>query len=126
MAEGLLHAIDPSLDVASAGTFPALQVHPLAVTVMRERGIDISRARPKHVDLFVHRSFDFIITVCDNARESCPVFTGTVGRTLHLPFEDPSFATGTEEQRLGEFRRIRDEIDARFRQFHATDLAHPL
>jgi arsenate reductase (thioredoxin) len=123
MAEGFLKSFDPSLEVESAGTSPAGQVHPFAVKVMSEAGIDISRARPKSVDRFLDKSFDYVITVCDHARETCPVFTGEVKNNLHLGFKDPLEASGTEEQILSEFRRIRDGIKEAFERFYMNSLA---
>lgn len=120
MAEGFLRSFDPDLEVHSAGTRPADSVHPLAVTVMKESGIDLSAAEPKSVDRFLHQTFDYVITVCDGARESCPVFSGAVTHRLHMGFDDPAAATGTREQILSEFRRIRDEISSRFHEFHST------
>ncbi|RMF60035.1 MAG: arsenate reductase ArsC [Calditrichaeota bacterium] len=122
MAEGFLKSFDPNLRVYSAGTAPADRVHPKAVQVMREVGIDISGHRPRSVDEFLHQPFDYVITVCDAARESCPVFTGAVGKQLHLGFEDPAQATGTEEEVLAVFRRIRDEIQTRFKEFYEKNL----
>ena len=118
MAEGFLKSWDPDLEVYSAGTLPADEVHPLAVRVMREVGVDISSGYPKDVERFVSQPFDFVITVCDHARETCPVFSGRVRERLHLGFEDPAEATGTEEELLAVFRRVRDEIQAAFRKFY--------
>jgi arsenate reductase len=117
MAEGFLKSFDPSLEVHSAGTRPSGAVHPLAVRVMREAGIDLSAYLPKNLDAFLDRPFDYVITVCDNAKESCPIFTGAVRHRLHIGFDDPAEATGSEEEVLAVFRRVRDEIAARFRQF---------
>ena len=122
MAEAFLQAIDPKLQVTSAGTNPGKTVNPYAVKVMKEVGIDISRRQPKSVDLFLNDPFDYVITVCDNARETCPVFSGKVKNKLHLGFPDPAEATGTEEEILSEFRRIRDAIQASFRQFYLQSL----
>ena len=118
MAEGFLKSFDPELDVYSAGTNPSNRVHPLAVKVMQEAGIDISRGYPKDVDQFLDRSFDYVITVCDNARETCPVFLGDVKEQLHIGFEDPAEATGTEAQVLEIFRKVRDEINRDFYKFY--------
>jgi arsenate reductase len=118
MAEGFLRSFDSSLEVFSAGTKPALSVHPLAVKVMNEEWIDISRNMPKSVDEFLGRPFDYVITVCDGANESCPVFTGKVEHRLHIGFDDPAEATGTKEEILAVFRRVRDEINVRFRKFY--------
>ncbi len=117
MAEGIVKALDRRVDVVSAGTNPASHVHPLAVRVMRESGIDISGAAPKHVDHFLGQEFDYVITVCDRARETCPVFTGKVKHRLHHDFEDPSEFRGTDQEVLAEFRRVRDEIRDYFVKF---------
>jgi arsenate reductase len=125
MAEGFLRSFD-SLEVYSAGTDPAARVHPRAVQVMRETGIDISSHRPKMVDEFLSRNFDFVITVCDNAKENCPVFIGDVKQRLHIGFEDPAEATGTEEEVLGVFRTVRDQIRERMHQFYREHIMiHP-
>ncbi|MEJ2048527.1 MAG: arsenate reductase ArsC [Calditrichota bacterium] len=118
MAEGFLKSFDPELDVYSAGTKPSDSIHPRAVQVMREVGIDISRGNPKDVNRFLNQSFDYVVTVCDNARETCPVFPGEVKRQLHIGFEDPAQATGTEEQVLELFRKVRDEIKRDFYKFY--------
>jgi len=122
MAEGFLKSFDNELDVFSAGTEPSKKVHPKAVQVMQEAGIDISKKIPKAVDKFLNYSFDYVITVCDNAKETCPVFSGNVGEKLHIGFKDPADATGTEEKILLEFRKIRDEIKADFMAFYLNKL----
>jgi arsenate reductase len=109
MAEGLLrHDAGDRFEVESAGTRPSV-VRAEAVAVMSELGIDISGHRSKHVDEFAGQRFDYVLTVCDNARESCPIFSGG-GVRLHRNFEDPAARDGTEEERLALFRRVRDEI----------------
>jgi arsenate reductase len=109
MAEGLLrHDGGEGFEVESAGTNPG-SVRPEAIAVMRELGIDIGRQRSKHVREFEGEYFDLVITVCDQAKESCPVFPGVTER-LHQGFEDPAAATGSEEERLAVFRRVRDEL----------------
>ena len=109
MAEGLLeHDAGDRFEVESAGTRPG-HVRPEAIDVMKELGIDISGHRSKHVDEFQDQSFDFVLTVCDNAKENCPVFPGH-SRRFHQGFEDPAALQGTEEERLALFRRVRDEI----------------
>jgi arsenate reductase len=118
MAEGFLKSFDSKLEVYSAGTKPAERVNPKAIQVMQEMGIDISKNYPKDVEQFVNESFDYVITVCDNAKETCPVFTGKVGQQLHIGFEDPAEATGTEEEVLAVFRRVRDEIKEKFWEFY--------
>ena len=108
MAEGLLrHDAGDRFEVFSAGTRPS-QVRPEAITVMRELGIDISDHRSKSVDEFANQSFDYVLTVCDNAKESCPIFPGQAIR-IHQSFEDPAELQGSNEERLL-FRRIRDEL----------------
>ena len=114
MAEALLRSMDTTVEVHSAGTHPAERVHPAAVTAMSELGIDIAGARPKSVDQFLDQSFDCVITVCGHANETCPVFRGTVGRRLHIGFDDPAAVTGTEQEVLDAFRRVRDQIRDQF------------
>jgi arsenate reductase len=109
MAEGLLrHDAGERFEVESAGTNPS-HVRTEAVAVMRELGIDISGHRSKHVDEFAGQRFDYVLTVCDNAKESCPIFPGTT-TTINHNFEDPAALQGTEQERLALFRRVRDEI----------------
>ena len=116
MAEGWLrHYAGDRVDVSSAGTKPA-GLNPTAVSVMDEAGVDISRQRSKHLDELFNHDFLFVITVCDAAREACPVFPGALYQ-LHWSFDDPAAATGTEEERLAVFRRVRDEIRVLVQQF---------
>ncbi|MGH2575241.1 MAG: arsenate reductase ArsC [Ignavibacteria bacterium] len=122
MAEGFLKSSDKELEVYSAGTFPALRVSPIAVDVMREIGIDISSYKPKNVNLFLNKAFDYVITVCDNAKETCPVFTGEVKNRLHIGFDDPAEAVGAYEEILSVYRRVRDEIKERFNDLYETVL----
>ncbi len=122
MAEGFLKFFDHGLEVYSAGTAPSQAVHPKAIQVMQELNIDISKGKPKNVDKFTGQTFDYVITVCDDAREACPVFTGKVGYQLHIGFEDPAIATGTEEEVLEVFRRIRNEIQRDFSKFYQDHL----
>ena len=117
MAEGFLKSFDPDLEVMSAGTAPSDQVHPKAVEVMQELGIDLSGHHPQKVDEYLADSFDYVITVCGHAKENCPVFLGDVKQHLHIGFEDPAEARGTEEEILNEFRRIRDEIRKRMQTY---------
>ncbi len=118
MAEGLLKSFDLGLEVYSAGTLPSGAVHPKAIQVMDEIGIDISGGKPKSVSEFLKTPFDYVITVCDGAKESCPVFIGEVAHRLHIGFEDPADATGTEQETLSIFRKVRDEIKHDFREFY--------
>ena len=122
MAEGFLRSFDKSLEIFSAGTNPAEAVHPLAVKVMREEWIDLSLSKPKSVDEFLDRSFDYVITVCDGANETCPTFSGKVGERLHIGFDDPAEAKGSNDEVLAVFRRVRNEINMRFRQFYNENL----
>jgi arsenate reductase len=116
MAEGLLrHDAGELFDVESAGTKPGA-VRPEAIAAMKEIGIDISGHRSKHVDEFAGQPFDVVITVCDNARESCPLYFGTA-RRLHHSFDDPAALDGLEEERLALFRRVRDELREYLREF---------
>lgn len=112
MAEGLMRAaLAGDAEVFSAGTKPSL-VRPEAIAVMSELGIDLSGHRSKSVDEFAGQEFDYVITVCDNAAEACPVFPGKTQR-LHWPFEDPAGVTGSESERQAAFRKVRDQIRAR-------------
>jgi arsenate reductase len=120
MAEGFLRHFDKHLHVRSAGTNPSAHIHPIAVQVMAEIGIDISEGQPENVDRYLHEKWDYVITVCDNARESCPLFFGKVKHQLHIGFEDPAEARGTEEEVFAVFRRVRDEIRQDFYNFYKT------
>ena len=122
MAEGILKKIKPEWEVFSAGTEPASAVSRRAISVMLEAGIDISRNTPKSVDRFLSQSFDHVITVCDHANETCPVFLGKVKHRLHIGFEDPSNAIGTDDFIWGEFRRVRDDIKKQFYKFYSENL----
>lgn len=110
MAEGWLRQLaGDRFEALSAGAKPAGFVHPLAIRVMAEVGVDISQQRSKSIEEFSGQPLDVLITVCDHAREACPTFTAAVER-LHWSFDDPANATGTEEEKLAVFRRVRDEI----------------
>ena len=122
MAEGFLRSIGPELEVFSAGTHPAKEVNLNSVIVMKEIDIDITSQFPKDVSIYIKDSFDYVITVCDNAKESCPVFTGKVKKQLHLGFVDPAEAKGSKEKILNEYREIRDEIRSAFRHLYETKL----
>ena len=125
MAEGLLRAMaNDIVEVGSAGVSPS-SVRPEAVAVMRERGIDISGHCSRAVDEFTDEQFDYVITVCDNAREYCPIFPGEA-KLIHWSFDDPASADGDEAARLIVFRRVRDEIEARLRLFLAELKQSPL
>ena len=113
MAEGWINGLlGDRWEARSAGTRPSERVHPMAVRVMAEVGIDISKGRPEQVGAYLDEEWDLVVTVCDSAKESCPVFPKPVEQ-LHVSFEDPAEAEGDDEERLGFFRRIRDEIRKR-------------
>lgn len=122
MAEGLLKSFDENLEVFSAGTKPSDNVNPKAIQVMKEIGIDISSGIPEDVDKYLSQEFDYVITVCDNAKESCPVFIGNVKHQLHIGFEDPADATGTDEEIIAVFRKVRDEIKRDFYEFYKKEI----
>jgi arsenate reductase len=122
MAHGFLQSFDRNIEVYSAGTEPASLVNQTAVKVMQEVGVDISKHIPKLVDIYLKDEWDYVITVCDNAKETCPVFFGKVKHRLHMGFEDPSHATGTNEYILSEFRRVRDEIKKSFYTLYTTQI----
>jgi arsenate reductase len=119
LAEGILRAAAGDLvRVASAGSRPAGHVHPLAIRVMAEIGIDLSAHRSKHLDEFLREQVETVITVCGNADQACPMFPGQVNRH-HWGFDDPAHATGSEEEQLAVFRRVRDEIRRVFEAYAA-------
>lgn len=120
MAEGFLRSFDRKLEIYSAGTKPEKEINPNIVTVMQEVGIDMSKYTPDSVEKLLATSFDYVITVCDDAKESCPVFTGYVKHLLHIGFEDPADAMGTDEEVLPVYRKIRDEIRESFSEFYQT------
>lgn len=122
MAHGFLQSFDPKLEVYSAGTKPAEKVNPLAVKVMQEKGIDISHHTPHNVSEYLNESWDYVITVCGGANDSCPTFIGNVKHRIHIGFDDPSEAVGSEEYIMSEFRRVRNEIKGRFEQFYKDNL----
>ena len=122
MAHGFLQSFDKKIEVFSAGTKPAEKVNPMAAKVMSEKGIDISHHTPKNVNLYLGQEWDYVITVCGGANESCPMFTGTVKHRLHIGFDDPSEAIGTPEFIESEFHRVRDEIKNRFYDFYLNEL----
>jgi len=122
MAEGFLKSFDRHLVVHSAGTNPSGEIHSKAVQVMNEIGIDISQCTPKNVSQFLEQPFDYVITVCGSAKETCPVFSGEVNQNLHIGFDDPAVATGSEDKIVYEFRRIRDEIGRDFKEFYSQNI----
>ena len=118
MAEGFLKSFGNGIEVYSAGTRPEKEVNPLAVKVMAECDIDISFHSPKLVDQFLNREWDFVVTVCDSANADCPLFGGKVKQRLHIGFNDPAAAQGTDEEKLFVYRQIRDEIEEAFYSFY--------
>ena len=123
MVEGFLKSFDKNLEVYSAGTKPADKVNPFAVKAMKEIGIDISKGIAENVDKYLSQSFDYVITVCDNAKETCPVFMGSVKHRLHIGFDDPADAVGSEEEIMPVYRSVRDEIKNEFYLFYKNNLS---
>ncbi len=122
MADGFVQWFDPRIIVRSAGTEASGKLNPKAVAVMKEAGIDISHHTSDSVDLYLGEEWDYVITVCGGANEACPAFIGKVKHRLHIGFDDPSHATGTEEFIQSEFIRVRDEIKAQFYEFYINNL----
>ena len=122
MAEGFLRSFDAELEVYSAGTMAEGAVNPHAVKTMAELGIDISNQQPETVSQYINQAFDYVITVCDGARESCPIFTGDVKKRLHIGFDDPADASGTEDEVMPVYRKVRDEIRVEFFKFYKSHL----
>ena len=117
IAHGFLQSFDKSLEVHSAGTNPASQVNPQAIQVMHEVGIDISTHKPKSVEIYLNDEWDYVITVCGGANETCPMFVGKVGKRLHIGFDDPAHSTD-----INEFRRVRDEIKSKLLSFYSSNI----
>ncbi|NQW42479.1 MAG: arsenate reductase ArsC [Bacteroidetes bacterium] len=122
MAHGILQALNSNIQVFSAGTNPAAFVHPKAIQVMAELGLDITQHFPKNVNQYLDQQWDYVITVCGGANENCPLFLGDVKKRLHIGFTDPALAKGTKEELLTEFRKIRDEILRDFFKFNIQRL----
>jgi arsenate reductase len=120
MAEGILKSFNSGFEIFSAGTRPESEVNIYAIEVMQEIGIDISKKSPKNVDIFTKDSFDYVITVCGNAKEYCPIFIGNVTNRLHIGFEDPADARGNKIDILIVYRKIRDEILTKFTVFYKS------
>lgn len=118
MAHGFLQSFDPKLEVYSAGTEASGKLNEKAVQVMSEAGIDISHHTSDSVEKYLNDEWDYVITVCGGANESCPTFSGKVKHRIHIGFDDPSHAQGTDEFIWSEFHRVRDEIKERFFQFY--------
>jgi len=122
MAHGFLQSFDPNITVCSAGTEASGKLNPKAVAVMKEAGIDISKHTSDSVDLYLGEEWDYVITVCGGANESCPAFIGKVKHRLHIGFDDPSHSTGTDDFIRSEFIRVRDEIKESFYKFYIEQI----
>ena len=122
MAEGFMKSFHKNILAFSAGTAPSGEVHPKAIQVMKETGLDIRNGYAKSVDEFIKDDFDYVITVCGEAKEICPVFIGDVKHKLHIGFDDPAGATGSEEAIIAVFRRVRDEIEEDFYKFYLDEI----
>lgn len=120
MAHGWMQSFDDTLEVYSGGTRPADRVNPKAIEVMAEAGIDISNHTPHHVSEYLEQPWDYVITVCGGANESCPTFQGVVKHRLHIGFDDPSEAKGTDEFIRSEFQRVCNEIRTKFYELYKT------
>lgn len=126
MAMRLMQAIDDNLEVHSAGTVPADVVNPYAVRAMQEIGLDMADAFPKTVNKYLDEPWDYVITVCDNAKETCPIFIGKVTCHLHLGFPDPALATGSDEDIMQVFRNSRDNIRTRLEKLYTETITKKL
>jgi arsenate reductase (thioredoxin) len=126
MAHGFLKSFDRRINVFSAGTEPAVRVNPMAIDVMKKAGIDISGHTPVNVENYINEPWDYVITVCDKANESCPVFPGKVRHRIHMGFEDPSEVKGNYVEVLNEFYRIRNEIRDEFYRLYEKELKNKL
>ena len=126
MAHGFLQSFDPNITVCSAGTQASGKLSSRAVAVMKEAGIDISRHTSDSVEKYLGEEWDYVITVCGGANESCPAFIGKVKHRLHIGFDDPSHAVGTDEFIRSEFIRVRDEIREAFQKFYTEEILRQL
>jgi arsenate reductase (thioredoxin) len=126
MAQGFLQSFDKRLQVFSAGTEPASRVNPTAIEVMKRAGVDISNNIPGHVDKYLNEEWDYVITVCDDANETCPVFPGKVRHRLHMGFDDPSKFKASYTEVLNEFFRVRNDIRDEFYSLYETELRKKL
>lgn len=122
MAHGFMESFDSSLYVRSGGVEPAKQVNPKAIKAMKEIGIDISDHKPCGMANYVNEDWDFVVTVCGHAEETCPAFVGKVGKRIHMPFDDPSHVKGTDEFIWSEFMRVRGEIQTKFRKLYDEEM----
>jgi arsenate reductase (thioredoxin) len=118
MAQGFLQSFDKNIEVSSAGTIPASKVNIKAIKVMADLGIDISTETPKSVNEYLDSQWDYVITVCDDANETCPVFLGEVKHRLHMGFKDPTGITGSEDFVMSEYRKVRDHIKDEFHKLY--------
>ncbi len=123
MAHGFLQSFDNNITVCSAGTEASGKLNKKAVAVMKEIGIDISHHTSDSVDMYLGEEWDYVITVCGGANEACPAFLGKVKHRLHIGFDDPSHAEGTDEFIHSEFIRVRDEIRLAFRKFYDSEIS---
>jgi arsenate reductase (thioredoxin) len=126
MAHGFLQSFDNRLQVFSAGTEPAVRINSTAVKVMKEAGVDISHNIPKNVNQYLNEEWDYVITVCDDANETCPVFPGKVRHRLHLGFEDPSKTRGSYIEIMASFYDIRNEIRDEFYKLYESELKNKI
>lgn len=124
MAHGFLQSFDQDLTVCSAGTEATGKLNPKAVEVMKEVGVDISHHTSDSVDQYLNNKWDYVITVCGGANEACPAFMGKVKHRLHIGFDDPSHAIGSDDFIMSEFRRVRDEIKKKFYEFYVANIHH--
>ncbi len=122
MAHGFLQSYDPGIKVCSAGTEASGKLNNRAVEVMKEAGIDISHHTSDSVEKYLNDEWDYVITVCGGANESCPAFLGKVKHRLHIGFDDPSHAAGTPEFIESEYYRVRDEIKEEFWKFYLSEI----
>ena len=122
MAQGFLQSFDKRLEVYSAGTEPAIRINSTAVKVMKEVGIDISHHTPKNVEQYLNEEWDYVITVCDDANETCPVFPGKVRHRLHMGFEDPSKTKGGYTEIMTSFYDVRNEIRDEFYKLYESEI----
>lgn len=126
MAHGFLQSFDNRLQIFSAGTEPAARINPTAVKVMKEAGIDISKHKPENVDQYLNEAWDYVITVCDDANGSCPVFPGKVRNRLHMGFKDPSKVKGSYTEMMNAFYDVRNEIKDEFYRLYESELKKKL
>ena len=122
MAHGFLNHFNNEMEVYSAGVHPAYRVMPESVEVMAEKDIDISKHTPDHVYDYVKDEFDYVITVCDHANETCPIFEGKVKHRLHMPFPDPIHSKGDFKKRLKVYREVRDSIEEKFYKLYKEEI----